>query len=137
MTVFCDTSAFYAAADDDDQSSERARAILATADSLLTSDHVVLESWLLIERRLGWSAAERFLRGIRSGVAAIEFAEASDLEAAAKIGRTFGEQRFSLTDRTSFAIMERLGIVRVATFDDDFAIYRFGRRRSRAFEVLR
>jgi len=33
--------------------------------------------------------------------------------------------------------MERLGVRRVATFDDDFAVYRYGRRRERAFEVLR
>jgi predicted nucleic acid-binding protein len=33
--------------------------------------------------------------------------------------------------------MERLGVNRVASFDDDFAIYRYGRNRERAFEVLR
>ena len=33
--------------------------------------------------------------------------------------------------------MERLGIFRVASLDDDFAIYRYGRNRDRAFEVLR
>jgi hypothetical protein len=33
--------------------------------------------------------------------------------------------------------MERLGIVQAASFDDDFAIYRFGRSRDRAFEIIR
>lgn len=33
--------------------------------------------------------------------------------------------------------MERLGIERVVALDDDFAVYRYGPRRSRAFEVLR
>jgi predicted nucleic acid-binding protein len=33
--------------------------------------------------------------------------------------------------------MERLGVDRVASFDDDFAMYRFGPRRDRAFHVLR
>jgi hypothetical protein len=33
--------------------------------------------------------------------------------------------------------MQRLGLTRVASFDDDFAIYRYGRNRERAFEVLR
>lgn len=33
--------------------------------------------------------------------------------------------------------MERLGVHRAAPFDDDFAVYRFGPRRSRAFEVVR
>jgi predicted nucleic acid-binding protein len=33
--------------------------------------------------------------------------------------------------------MQRLGVHRVATFDDDFAVYRFGRDRRRAFEIVR
>jgi predicted nucleic acid-binding protein len=42
-----------------------------------------------------------------------------------------------IVDRTSFAVMERLGVHRAAAFDDDFAVYRFGRRWERAFEVVR
>ena len=34
-------------------------------------------------------------------------------------------------------MMERLGISRVISFDDDFVIYRFGPDRRQAFEVLR
>jgi hypothetical protein len=33
--------------------------------------------------------------------------------------------------------MERLGISRVASFDNDFVVYRYGVNRDRAFEVLR
>jgi hypothetical protein len=33
--------------------------------------------------------------------------------------------------------MERLGIDREATFDSDFAVYRFGRDRRRAFTIVR
>ena len=44
---------------------------------------------------------------------------------------------FSIVDRTSFAVIERLGLTCVASFDDDFAIYRYGRRRDKAFDVLR
>jgi predicted nucleic acid-binding protein len=61
----------------------------------------------------------------------------ADLEAGWTIGGTFSDQKSSIVDRTSFAVMERLGISRVASFDDDFAIYRYGRNRDRAFEVLR
>jgi predicted nucleic acid-binding protein len=40
-------------------------------------------------------------------------------------------------DRTSFAVVERLGITQVASFDNDFAVYRYGRNRDRAFEIIR
>lgn len=40
-------------------------------------------------------------------------------------------------DRTSFAVMQRLGLERVASFDDDFVTYRYGQRRERAFSVMR
>jgi predicted nucleic acid-binding protein len=50
---------------------------------------------------------------------------------------SLGEQSFSLVDRTSFAMMERLGISKIIAFDDDFVIYRFGPDRRQAFEVLR
>jgi predicted nucleic acid-binding protein len=60
-----------------------------------------------------------------------------DLAAAELIRVAFPDQRFSLVDRTSFASLERLGISRVASFDNDFVIYRYGVHRDRAFEVLR
>ncbi len=52
------------------------------------------------------------------------------------IGESFPYQGFSIVDRTSFAVMQRRGVLRVASFDGDFAIYRFGPRRERAFEVM-
>ena len=137
MSLFVDTSIFYAAADAGDQSNRRAQEILAAGEVLVTSDHILAESWLFLNRRLGWEAAERFWAAIRAGAAMIEPVLPPDLEAAWHIGRAFSDQRFSLVDRTSFAVMERLGITRAASLDDDFAVYRFGPRRERAFEVVR
>jgi predicted nucleic acid-binding protein len=59
------------------------------------------------------------------------------MQAAWAIGERFADQTFSIVDRTSFVVMERLGLTRVASFDRDFAIYRYGRDRNRAFEVMR
>jgi predicted nucleic acid-binding protein len=137
MTLYVDTSVWFAAANGLDSWHSRARAILGAGEALLTSDHVLLESWSLLRRRLHHEAAERFWEGLRGGVARIVIVGVSDLEAAWSIGSLYPDQRFSVVDRTSFALMERLGITRVASFDDDFAIYRYGRNRDRAFEVVR
>lgn len=137
MTLFVDSSAFYAAADAGDASHSHATAVLAAGEALITSDHVLVESWLLVRHRLGRDAAERFWSAIRGGAATVESVGSADLEVAWSIGQAFADQDFSIVDRTSFAVMQRLGVLRAATFDDDFAIYRFGPRRDRAFEVVR
>lgn len=103
----------------------------------MTSDHVLIETWLLLNSRHRRAAAERFLDGIRQGAAKLEFTTAADLEAARAIGEVLADQDFSIVDRTSFAVMERLGIARAASLDDDSAICRFGRDGDRAFEILR
>ena len=137
MSVFVDTSAWYAAADSGDRSNSRAITVLSGGDRLVTSDHVLVETWTLIRHRLGRVAAERFFDGLRSGVAIIETVTLADLENAWSIGREFHDQDFSLVDRTSFAVMQRLGVFTAASFDADFAVFRFGLARDRAFEIIR
>ena len=137
MTLFVDTSAFYAAADAGDSSHARARDILAVGEALLTTDHVLVETWLLLRSRGGRTAAQRFWGALRGGLATIETVLPGDLDRAWQIAEAFADQDFSIVDRTSFAVMERLGLTAAASFDDDFAIYRYGPRRDRAFEVRR
>lgn len=137
MSLFVDTSVWYAAADASDRSNTRAKEILSTGEPLVTTDHILVETWTLLRWRLSRDAAERFWEALRGGVARLEPVGPADLEAAWAIGRDFPDQDFSLVDRTSFAVMERLGLERVAAFDDDFAVYRWGRGRRRAFEVVR
>jgi predicted nucleic acid-binding protein len=137
MSLFVDTSAWYAAADSSDASNARAKAILAAGEPLVTSDHVLAETWTLLRHRIHRRAAERFWEVLRSGVAAIEPVGAADLEAAWQIGIAYPDQDFSIVDRTSFAVMRRLGIERAASFDDHFAVFRFGPNRRRAFTILR
>jgi predicted nucleic acid-binding protein len=137
VTVFVDTSMFYAAADAADIDHDRAKRTLSGASSeLLTTDHVLFETWRLLRKRLGRPVAERFFGSIRAGLADLEYIEARDVEAAWAIGLGCPDQDFSMVDRTSFAVMERLGVLRVATFDSDFSIYRYGPRRDRAFEIV-
>src|SRR5207248_3963056 len=98
------------------------------------SDHVLVETWRLLAHRLGRNVAEAWWTAVRRGAAVVEPVVHSDLEVAFRIGEDFPDQDFSIVDRTSFAVMQRLGIHRVATLDEHFAIFRFGRNRSRAFE---
>jgi uncharacterized protein len=111
--------------------------LLGSGEKLSTSDQVLVECWRLARDHLGRSVAERFWESVRRGLASVESVLPSDLDAAWRIGEAFPDQDFSIVDRTSFAAMERLGINRVAAFDDHFSIYRYGPRRDRAFEVLR
>lgn len=132
-----DSSAWFAAAARGDRHNSRAKQLLATDEPLVTSDHVLVETWRLIHHFISANAAEASWNALRNGVAIVEQTTSADLEAAWAIGERFPDQNFSLVDRTSFALMERLGITRVIAFDDDFSIFRYGRGRKTAFEVLR
>lgn len=101
------------------------------------TDYVLVESWLLMQRRLGEGAANRFWAAVRAGAATVEHVTPADLEASWAMGERFPDQSFSIVDRSSFAVMERLGVHRAVAFDDDFAVYRFGPRLERAFELVR
>jgi len=137
MSLFVDTSIWYAAADSSDHSSARAKAILKSGETLVTSDHVLVETWTLLHHKLDPTAAERFWEGLRSGIAVIEAITLADLEAAWDIGVSWQDQDFSIVDRTSFAVMRRLGIGRVASLDAHFAVFRFGPKHRQSFQVLK
>jgi len=137
LSTFVDTSVWFAGVNIRDHGNDRAKLILAKLDAPVMTDHVLVETWRLIRNRVHRHAAERFWNGARAGAVAIENVTAADMEAAWSIGEAFPDQDFSIVDRTSFAVMERLGITRAASFDTRFAIYRYGRQRDRAFEILR
>jgi predicted nucleic acid-binding protein len=75
----------------------------------------------LLHHKLQRKAAERFWDGLRSGIATIDAVGLADLEIAWDIGVSWHDQDFSIVDRTSFAVMRRLGIDRVASLDEHFA----------------
>jgi len=136
MSLFIDTSIWYAAVDASDLDNARAGRALSSGEALVTTDHLLVETWRLIHHRIGRAAAERFWEGLRSGIATIEPVILADLESAWQIGQSWRDQDFSIMDRTSFAVMQRLGIVRAASFDNHFAVYRFGPNRRQAFVVV-
>jgi len=137
LSVFVDTSVWFGAANIRDRLNARAKSILADIAAPVLTDHVLVETWRLLNARVHRQAAEQFWLGVRRGAAQLEKVLAADLEAAWAIGEAFPDQEFSIVDRTSFAVMERLGLARAASFDNHFAVYRYGRNRDRAFEILR
>lgn len=125
MKLFVDTSVW------------TAKALLSRGDQLAVTDHILVESWLLINSRFGRQFAETFWRGVRASAVETLIVTSDDIEAAWMMAAQFPDQDFSLVDRTSFAVMERLELMRAASFDHHFAVYRFGRSRDRAFEIVR
>jgi uncharacterized protein len=137
MSTFVDTPIWYAAVDSSDRGNVRAISVLKSEEDLVTTDHVLIETWMLIDRRIRRVVAEQFWENLREGAVVVEPVGSADLESAWQIGVAWKDQDFSIVDRTSFAVMRRLGIDRVASFDDHFAVFRFGPQRRQAFTVLR
>lgn len=135
--VFVDSSVWFAIIVARDYNNARAKTILLKETERVTTDHVLIETWLLLNSRYHRLGAEQFWERIRRGTARIENMTLVDLQRAWEIGQAFADQSFSIVDRTSFAVMERLGITRAASFDDDFTVYRYGRERNKAFEIIR
>ena len=133
---YVDTSAWVSLADRSEASHERVSGVLRNRQGqLVTSDHLLHETWMVMRYRHDAHAAETLVNSIRSGISKIEVSGVADLEVAAAIGAAFADQDFSLSDRTSWAIMERLGIHQAISLDNDFRIYRFGPNRRQSFTV--
>lgn len=139
MTAFLDSSVLFASANPSDGGHGRAAALLRelVGDSLVTSDHILVETTTLISRWVGWRAARNWWLSIDESPVRVECVSEVDLERARSIALAWDDQNFSLADCSSFAVMERIGCRRVASFDSEFAIYRYGVGRSKAFDVLR
>ncbi|WP_419838393.1 type II toxin-antitoxin system VapC family toxin [Candidatus Poriferisodalis sp.] len=137
MATFVDTSVWYAAVNKSDADRDIARSILSEHESsLVTSDHVLVELWNLANVRIHHLAANQAVSAIHASRTRIECTTDHDLQAAESIRLKFEDQGFSLTDRTSWALMERLGISEALSLDVDFRVYRYGPERRRAFRVL-
>src|SRR5207302_10940666 len=116
MSLFVDTSIWYAAADTSDRSNARSKAMLKSGGTLVTSDHVLVETWTLLHHKLDRKAAEGFWDGLRSGIALIEAVTLTDLGVGWDVGVSWRDQDFAVVHCTIFAVMVSLGIYSVAVF---------------------
>jgi hypothetical protein len=93
--------------------------MLESADGHVTTDHVLMETWLLLSSRFGTDAADRFWDACRSGPIRIDPVMTVDLEAAWASRSSMPD--LPLVDRTSVAVMDRLGIDRMASLSPSAA----------------
>lgn len=126
--VFMDTSAFYAlAARADANHSVAQRAyekLLSEGVLFVLTDHVLAESATLICRKLGYQAAQDFLKLIEDGEAIELFhvvdVDGSLLDAAKEIFRKEADPKLSFVDAVSLAVMRARRIRRFFAFDRHF-----------------
>ena len=89
---------------------------------MLTTNHVVGESWTFLRRRQGYIAARAFLDTVlrSSRVSVIHVDEELERDAWAWL-RRHDERTYSFVDATSFAVMRKLGLLEALAFDGDFS----------------
>jgi uncharacterized protein len=124
--LFVDTSAYFAAANRRDATHEVAstlmRHVVAARRRLFTTNFVLAELHALLLTRLDRHAAARVLAEMdASHATTIIRVSARDERRARAIVFQYTDKDFSLTDATSFAVMERLRIRQAFTLDQNFA----------------
>jgi len=124
MSIFVDTSAFLAVLDANDRNHTRAKAfwtaILTEKETLITTNYVLLETYALVQNRLGMNAVRDFTTFITPVVETIwvdETLHHRGLSALLSANR----RKLSLVDCVSFEVAREFAIFDVFTFDKHFS----------------
>ena len=123
MTVFVDTSAFYAVLDHDDGNHGSARAIwsrlLGSRAALLTNNYVLLETCALLQNRLGVAALRAFQRDALP-LLNVDWISAKRHSSAVEAALAAQRRRLSAVDCASFQTMREHGVDVAFCFDEHF-----------------
>lgn len=123
MTVFVDTSAFYALLDLDDprrpEAIERFERLQRSATSLVTHSYVLVETVALLQSRLGLDVAAAFHDDLLP-LADVQWVDAELHRAAWTALRAARRRHVSLVDHVSFELMRRRRLETAFAFDEDF-----------------
>lgn len=129
MSTFIDTSALLAVLDADDTHHAAAaaawKALLEDDEPLVTTNYVLVETFAVVQRRLGMAAVRSLASEVLPLVETLWIDESAHLQAVAVMA-TSSRQGLSLVDCASFGAMRSLGIARVFGFDSDFSDQGFG-----------
>jgi len=130
MNIFVDTSAIYALLDGGDSNHRKAKEAWSEAlkpeNALVTTNYILLESFALIQSRLGLSA----LRGFQSDIVPLLGVEwiGEDVHARAVSALLAASRKsLSLADCTSFEVMRALSLTKALSFDSHFTEQGFSR----------
>jgi uncharacterized protein len=128
MSIFVDTSALFAILDADDSNHARADVVwsrlLSEAEELVSTNYVLVETFALIQRRLGMEAVKTLHEDIVP-VLTVEWIDNSQHTSAISRLIATAHRQISLVDWISFGIMERLRIKTAFAFDQDFQAHGF------------
>lgn len=123
MRTFIDTSAFYALLDRDDRNHQKGRKawmeILGESPILVTSNYVLVETFALLQGRLGLEAVRRFQEDVVP-IVPVEFVTPEIHRAGTAALLSAGRRGLSLVDCVSFEVMRDLGIKVAFTFGSHF-----------------
>lgn len=123
-TVFIDTSAFYALIDRSDTHHGAAKSIMENLleqnSDLSTSNYVLIETYALLQSRLGFEAANLFHTEILL-VIDIQWIDQQAHNIATELWKGLGRNKLSFVDCTSFMAMRQNDIEKAFSFDKHFS----------------
>lgn len=120
---FVDTSFWVALFFSGDDRHPDARALWSSGPgALLSTNHVLGETWTFLRRRVGFDGAVRGVEAIEGSpkVTVVRVAQAVEREAWAWL-RRHDEREYSFVDATSFATMRGRRMREALAFDGDFS----------------
>ena len=124
--VFVDTSGIVGAINAKDDHHQQAKEIflwLAREHAILViTNYIRIETHALLNNRINRETALKFLN---DQIWNVEWITPEDEARAIKLLQKHSDKTYSLTDATSFVVMERLGIQTAVAFDQHFIQYGF------------
>ena len=124
MSVFVDTSAFYALLVKDEEGhgpvAETFQKLMREGGSLVTSNYILVETHAVLQHRFGLDAVRDFQRSLVPLVT-VRWIEPDQHRQALERLLKRDHRKLSLVDCTSFIMMDREGIRTALALDPDFA----------------